>query len=57
MPCRALAVDRYRKVGAGFAEQLVALAGKGAGCRESVTFDRKAGRLPGKRPLGPLPDR
>jgi predicted nucleic-acid-binding protein len=48
----ALALDRYRKGGPGFADQMVALAGQGAGCRDTVTFDRKAARLPGMRLLG-----
>ena len=43
----AVAVDRYRKGGAGFAGQMIALAGQGAGCRETVSFDRKAAVLPG----------
>ena len=43
----AVAVDRYRKGGAGFADQMIALAGQGAGCRETVSFDRKAAGLPG----------
>ncbi len=45
----AVAVDRYRRGGAGFADQMVALAGLGAGCRETVSFDRKAAALPGMR--------
>ena len=45
----AVAVDRYRKGGAGFADQMIALAGQGAGCRETVSFDRKAAALPGMR--------
>lgn len=47
----AVAVDRYRRGGAGFADQMVALAGQVAGCGETVTFDRKAGSIPGIRVL------
>jgi len=47
-----IAVDRYRKGGAGFADQMVALAGLTQGCTETATFDRKAGSLPGTRCLG-----
>jgi predicted nucleic-acid-binding protein len=52
----AVAADRYRKGGAGFADQMVALAGQGAGCRETVTFDRKAAGLPGMRLVGAVSD-
>jgi predicted nucleic-acid-binding protein len=52
----AIATDRYRKGGAGFADQMVALAGQGAGCRETVSFDRKAADLPGMRLLGTAAD-
>lgn len=52
----AVAADRYRKGGAGFADQMVTLAGQGAGCRETVTFDRKAASLPGMRALGGVED-
>lgn len=52
----AIATDRYRRGGAGFADQMVALAGQGAGCRETLTFDRKAAALPGMRLLEPAPD-
>ena len=52
----AIAVDRYRKGGAGFADQMIALAGQGAGCAETVTFDRKAASLPGMRLLGTVSD-
>jgi predicted nucleic-acid-binding protein len=52
----ALAADRYRKGGAGFADQMVALAGQGAGCRETATFDRKAVGIPGMRLLGATSD-
>lgn len=52
----AIAADRYRKGGPGFADQMIALAGQGAGCRETVTFDRKAAGLPGMRLLGDVSD-
>jgi len=47
----AIAIDRYRKGGPGFADQMIALAGQQAGCRATVTFDRKAAGLPGMRLL------
>lgn len=52
----AVAADRYRKGGAGFADQMVALAGQGAGCRETLTFDRKGATAPGMRLLGAVSD-
>lgn len=52
----AIAADRYRKGGAGFSDQMVALAGQGAGCRETASFDRKAAGIPGMRLLGTNPD-
>ncbi|MDR7126393.1 type II toxin-antitoxin system VapC family toxin [Pseudotabrizicola sp. 4114] len=52
----AIAVDRYRKGGPGFADQMIALAGVGAGCQTTVTFDRKAAGLPGMRLLGVVSD-
>jgi predicted nucleic-acid-binding protein len=52
----AVAVDRVRKGGAGFADQMIALAGQGAGCQTTVTFDRKAAGLPGMSLLGALSD-
>ncbi|MGL5010496.1 MAG: PIN domain-containing protein [Paracoccaceae bacterium] len=52
----AVAVDRYRKGGPGFADQMIALAGQGADCRATVTFDRKAAGLPGMSLLGAVPD-
>jgi predicted nucleic-acid-binding protein len=48
----ALATDRYRKGGAGFADQMIALAGQGAGCAETVTFDRKASAIAGMTLFG-----
>ena len=52
----AIAVDRYRKGGPGFADQMIALAGQGAGCQATVTFDRKASGLPGMTLLGAVSD-
>ncbi|MFN4128463.1 MAG: PIN domain-containing protein [Paracoccaceae bacterium] len=52
----AIAVDRYRKGGPGFADQMIALAGQGAGCQATVTFDRKAAGLSGMRLLGAVSD-
>ena len=52
----AVATDRYRRGGAGFADQMVALAGQGAGCRETLTFDRKGAAVPGMRLLGAASD-
>ncbi|NJS39014.1 MAG: type II toxin-antitoxin system VapC family toxin [Rhodobacteraceae bacterium] len=52
----AVAVDRLRKGGAGFADQMIALAGQGAGCRATVTFDRKAAGFPGMSLLGAVSD-
>ncbi|MDN5789182.1 PIN domain-containing protein [Pseudorhodobacter sp.] len=45
----AVAVDRYRQGGAGFADQMIALAGQAAGCDRVATFDRKAALLPGMK--------
>lgn len=52
----AIAVDRYRKGGPGFADQMVALAGQGAWCLMTATFDRKAAALPGMSLLGAVSD-
>lgn len=52
----AIAVDRYRKGGAGFADQMIALTGQGAGCRATATFDRKAAGLPGMTLLEAVSD-
>lgn len=52
----AIAVDRYRKGGPGFADQMIALAGQGAGCQATVTFDRKAAGLPGMSLLSAVSD-
>jgi len=52
----AIAIDRYRKGGPGYADQMIALAGQGAGCGKTVTFDRKAAGLPGMSLLGAVSD-
>lgn len=52
----AVAADRLRKGGAGFADQMIALAGQGAGCGHTVTFDRKAAGLPGMALLEAVSD-
>lgn len=52
----AVAIDRYRKGGPGFADQMIAQAGQGAGCKATVTFDRKAAGLPGMSLLGAVSD-
>ena len=52
----AVAVDRLRKGGPGFADQMIALAGQGAGCGKTITFDRKAAGLPGMTLLGAVSD-
>jgi predicted nucleic-acid-binding protein len=52
----AVAVDRLRKGGAGFADQMIALTGQGAGCGRTVTFDNKAAGLPGMQLVGAVPD-
>jgi predicted nucleic-acid-binding protein len=52
----AVAVDRLRKGGAGFADQMIALAGQGAGCGKTITFDRKAAGLPGMTLLSAVSD-
>jgi predicted nucleic-acid-binding protein len=54
--CAAVAVDRYRKGGPGFADQMIALAGQEADCQATVTFDRKAAGLPGMSLLGAVSD-
>jgi predicted nucleic-acid-binding protein len=54
--CVGVAVDRLRKGGAGFADQMIALAGQAGGCGKTVTFDRKAAGLPGMSLLGAISD-
>ena len=41
------ALFRYRDEGFGFADLMIAAAGRRAGAASLVTFDRKAARLPG----------
>ncbi|WP_394155092.1 PIN domain-containing protein [Loktanella salsilacus] len=41
-----LALSRYRHGGPGFADQMIALAGRDAGATTCYTFDRKAAALP-----------
>lgn len=52
----AVAVDRYRRGGPGFADQMVALAGQAAGCRVTYSFDRKAAGLAGMQLVVPAGD-
>lgn len=52
----AVALDRYRRGGPGFADQMIALAGQGTECQETVTFDRKASGPPGMRLLTSVSD-
>lgn len=42
-----LATQRWRDGGAGFADQMIALAGQGAGCYETLTFNAKAAKITG----------
>jgi predicted nucleic-acid-binding protein len=48
----AVALDRYGKGGAGFSDQMIALAGIETGCHVTVTFDRKAAQGPGMQLVG-----
>ena len=48
----AIAINRYKAGGAGFADQIVGLAGRANGCTHTVTFDRKASALPDMRLVG-----
>ncbi len=48
-----LAAQRWRAGGAGFADQMIALAGQGAGCDRTLTFDLKAAGIPGMALLAP----
>jgi predicted nucleic-acid-binding protein len=52
----AVALDRYAKGGAGFSDQMIALAGVGAGCSVTLTFDRKAALGPGMQLMDVPPD-
>lgn len=45
-PLVELALDRYRRTDADFADCLLALVNRAAGCRSTLTFDRSAARLP-----------
>lgn len=45
------AVFRYRDDGFGFADLMIAAAGRRAGASSLVTFDRKAAQIPGVNPL------
>jgi predicted nucleic-acid-binding protein len=45
------ALELYRTDGFGFADLMIAAAGRRAGAAELVTFDRKAAQLPGVRLL------
>ena len=46
-----LAAERYRKGGAGFSDQMIALAAHDVGCDRILTFDRKAIALAGMSPV------
>jgi predicted nucleic-acid-binding protein len=46
------AVELYRNDGFGFADLMIVAAAQRAGATETVTFDRRAARLPGVRLLG-----
>lgn len=48
----ALAADRYRQGGAGFADQMILLAGRDAGCEATLTLDTRAAATPEGRLLG-----
>ncbi len=47
------AIEAYRK-GHDFADALIAELNSQAGCTETVTFDKRAGRLPSVRLLTPM---
>lgn len=49
-----LATERYRKGGAGFSDQMIALAARDAGCARIVSFDRKAVATAGMEMPPPL---
>lgn len=42
-----LAAQRWRDGGAGFSDQMIALAGQAAGCDKTLTFDVKAAKIAG----------
>lgn len=46
------AIAEYEQGGAGFADQMIRLAGRAAGCDRLVTFDRELARQPGVTLLG-----
>lgn len=48
-----LAVERYRQGGAGFSDHMIALAASDAGCRATLSFDRKAVAHAGMRAVPP----
>jgi predicted nucleic-acid-binding protein len=52
----AIALNRYAKGGAGFSDQMIALAGVEAGCKATLTFDRKAAQGPGMQLLSEAPE-
>jgi predicted nucleic-acid-binding protein len=52
----AIALNRYGKGGAGFSDQMIALAAVEAGCKVTVTFDRKAAQGPGMQLVGASQD-
>jgi len=52
----AVALDRYGKGGAGFSDQMIALAGVAVGCSATVTFDRKAAAGPGMQLVSDVRD-
>lgn len=52
----AIASDRYRRGGAGFADQMIALGAGAAGCRAIMTFDRNAAASAGMILIGEARD-
>ena len=49
----ARALEDVRVLGSGFADRIIALINLEDGCVHTVTFDRKAGRTVGFRPVDP----
>lgn len=47
----ARAVHAYREEGFGFADLMIVYAGQSAECQETYTFDRKATKIPGVKPV------